>query len=86
MPPDSNNIFGVFDEFEASEGESQQLPIELIQELFEISSIIDSQSPKVQQEVIRRIKIIAFVEKRLKDGWTEKNLALLKHTDTIRVE
>ncbi|MFA0464495.1 transposase, partial [Vibrio sp. 10N.261.45.F1] len=30
---------------------------------------------KVQQEVLRRIKIIAFVEKRLKGGWTEKNLS-----------
>ncbi|MEZ8297307.1 hypothetical protein AB6D11_26250 [Vibrio splendidus] len=74
MPSDSNNIFGFFDEFEASEGESQPLPIELIHEPIEISSTIDSQSPKVQQEVIRRIKIIAFVEKRLKGGWTEKNL------------
>lgn len=77
MTSDSNNIFGFFDEFEASEGDSQQLPIELIQEPFEISSTIDSQSPKVQQEVIRRIKIIAFVEKRLKGGWTEKNLTPL---------
>ncbi|WP_102412626.1 Mu transposase C-terminal domain-containing protein [Vibrio cyclitrophicus] len=74
MPSDSNSIFGFFDEFEASEGESQQLPIELIHEPIEITSTIDSQSPKVQQEVIRRIKIIAFVEKRLKGGWTEKNL------------
>ncbi|MBE4031077.1 transposase [Vibrio parahaemolyticus] len=74
MSSDSNNIFGFFDEFEASEGESQPLPIELIQEPIEISSTIDSQSPKVQQEVIRRIKIIDFVEKRLKGGWTEKNL------------
>ena len=38
MPSDSNNIFGFFDEFEASEGESQPLPIELIQEPIEISS------------------------------------------------
>lgn len=74
MSSDSNNIFGFFDEFEASEGESQPLPIELIQEPIEISSTIDSQSPKVQQEVIRRIKIIAFVEKRLNGGWTENNL------------
>lgn len=74
MSSDSNNIFGFFDEFEASEGESQPLPIELIQEPIEISSTIDSQSPKVRQEVIRRIKIIDFVEKRLKCGWTEKNL------------
>lgn len=74
MPSDSNNIFGFFDEFEASEEESQQLPIKLIQEPIEISSTIDSQSKKVQQEVLRRIKIIAFVEKRLKGGWTEKNL------------
>ncbi|NOH94994.1 transposase [Vibrio sp. AIC-3] len=74
MPSDSNSIFGFFDEFEASEEESQQLPIKLIQEPIEISSTIDSQSKKVQQEVLRRIKIIAFVEKRLKGGWTEKNL------------
>ncbi|MEC7307777.1 hypothetical protein M5Q62_08995 [Vibrio crassostreae] len=64
MPSDSNNIFGFFDEFEASEEESQQLPIKLIQEPIEIPSTIDSQSKKVQQEVLRRIKIIAFVEKR----------------------
>ncbi|MFA0491199.1 Mu transposase C-terminal domain-containing protein, partial [Vibrio splendidus] len=75
MPSDSNSIFGFFDEFEASEEESQQLPIKLIQEPIEISSTIDSQSKKVQQEVLRRIKIIAFVEKRLKGGWTEKNLS-----------
>ncbi|MEZ8329935.1 transposase, partial [Vibrio splendidus] len=75
MPSDSNSIFGFFDEFEASEEESQQLPIKLIQESIEISSTIDSQSKKVQQEVLRRIKIIAFVEKRLKGGWTEKNLS-----------
>ncbi|PMG18439.1 Mu transposase C-terminal domain-containing protein [Vibrio splendidus] len=75
MPSDSNSIFGFFDEFEASEEESQQLLIKLIQEPIEISSTIDSQSKKVQQEVLRRIKIIAFVEKRLKGGWTEKNLS-----------
>lgn len=71
---DSNNIFGFFDEFEVSEGESQPLPIELFQEPVEILSTLDSQPKRVQQEVIRRIKIIAFVEKRLKGGWIEKNL------------
>ncbi|ANP78381.1 hypothetical protein CWN94_18560 [Vibrio splendidus] len=51
MPSDSNNIFGFFDEFEASEGESQQPPIELFQEPVEILSTLDSQPKKVQQEV-----------------------------------
>ncbi|WP_394125805.1 Mu transposase C-terminal domain-containing protein [Vibrio hepatarius] len=74
MSSDSNNIFGFFDEFEASEGESQQPPIELFQEPVEILSTLDNQPKRVQQEVIRRIKIIAFVDKRLKGGWTEKNL------------
>ena len=74
MSSDSNNIFGFFDEFEVSEGESQSLPIELFQEPVEILSTLDSQPERIQQEVIRRIKIIAFVEKRLKGGWIEKNL------------
>ncbi|KHT45901.1 Mu transposase C-terminal domain-containing protein [Vibrio sinaloensis] len=74
MPSDSNNIFGFFDEFEASEGESEQSPLELYQEPVEIVLTLDSQPKKVQQEVLRRIKIIAFVDRRLKGGWTEKNL------------
>lgn len=74
MPPDSNSIFGFFDEFEASEEESQLLPKELILEPVEISSTIDSLPAKIQEEVLRRIKLITFVEKRLKGGWTEKNL------------
>lgn len=74
MPPDSNNIYGFFDEFEASEEESQLLPKELILEPVEISSTIDSLPAKIQEEVLRRIKVITFVEKRLKGGWTEKNL------------
>ncbi|MDF4853595.1 transposase, partial [Vibrio parahaemolyticus] len=74
MPPDSNNIFGFFDEFEASEEESQLLSKELILEPVEISSTIDSLPAKIQEEVLRRIKVITFVEKRLKGGWTEKNL------------
>ncbi|EMK3378413.1 transposase [Vibrio vulnificus] len=74
MPLDSNNIFGFFDEFEASEEESQLLPKELTLEPVEISSTIDSLPAKFQEEVLRRIKVITFVEKRLKGGWTEKNL------------
>ncbi|WP_333003402.1 Mu transposase C-terminal domain-containing protein [Vibrio coralliilyticus] len=74
MPSDSNGIFGFFDEFEASEGESEQSSLELYQEPVEIVPTLDSQPKKVQQEVLRRIKIIAFVDKRLKGGWTEKNL------------
>ncbi|MEZ9767468.1 Mu transposase C-terminal domain-containing protein [Vibrio breoganii] len=74
MPSDSKNIFGFFDEFESSECETQKIPTELFQEPIEISSTIDSQPKKVQLEVLRRVKIINFVEKRLKGGWTEKNL------------
>ncbi|MBF4442798.1 hypothetical protein EA908_22735, partial [Vibrio anguillarum] len=61
MPSDSNNIFGFFDEFEASEEESQRLPKELVLEPIEVLSTIDSLPAKIQEEVLRRIKVITFV-------------------------
>lgn len=62
---------------EASRSEAQmesQIPVELFQSDTDRSSSFDSLPEKTQKEVLRRLKIIQFVEVRLKGGWTEKNL------------
>ncbi len=72
-----DNFVGFFDEMEAARSEAQmesQIPVELFQSDTDHSPSFDSLPEKTQKEVLRRLKIIHFVEERLKGGWTEKNL------------
>lgn len=77
MASELDNFVGFFDEMEASRSEAQmesQIPVELFQSDTDPPSSFDSLPEKTQKEVLRRLKIIQFVEERLKGGWTEKNL------------
>ena len=77
MASEFDNFFGFFDEMEASNSEAQideKIPDELFQNTTEATSSFDTLPEKEQKEILRRLKIIQFVEVRLKGGWTEKNL------------
>ncbi|MGR5318517.1 Mu transposase C-terminal domain-containing protein [Vibrio sp. DNB22_19_1] len=80
MTTEFDDFFGFFDEMEASSSEAQtqlQIPEELFQDEPNYSSSFDIFPEQTQKEVLRRHKIIQFVEKRLIGGWTEKNLVPL---------
>lgn len=75
-----DDFFGFFDEMEASSPEARiqsQIPEELFQTETTSLSSFDTLSEKIQEEVIRRLNIIQFVEAHLTGGWTEKNLVPL---------
>lgn len=77
MVSDFDEFFGFIDEMEASSQEAElqsQIPQNLFDEDDDYRPSIDTFPEKIQQEVLRRLKIIRFVEKRLQGGWTEKNL------------
>lgn len=77
MVSDFDEFFGFIDEMEASSQEAElqsQIPQNLFDEDDDYRPSIDTYPEKIQQEVLRRLKIIRFVEKRLQGGWTEKNL------------
>ncbi|EGU45693.1 putative transposase, partial [Vibrio ichthyoenteri ATCC 700023] len=80
MTTEFDDFFGFFDEMEASSSEAQtqfQIPEELFQDEPNYSSSFDTFPEQTQKEVLRRHKIIQFIEKRLTGGWTEKNLVPL---------
>ncbi|GAK85053.1 transposase [Vibrio ponticus] len=65
-----------FDEMETSSSEAlsqSRIPEELFQ-TETMPSSFDTLPEKTQKEVLLRLKIIQFVEKRISGGWTEKNL------------
>ncbi|WP_158100633.1 Mu transposase C-terminal domain-containing protein [Neiella marina] len=71
-------MFGFIDEMEASEQQFDEQP-ELTSSITApppqlTEPAFDSVSPSLQQEAMRRQKIIQFVAKRLEGGWTEKNI------------
>ncbi|MEZ9408039.1 Mu transposase C-terminal domain-containing protein [Vibrio sp. 10N.261.52.C11] len=77
MTSDFDDVFGFIDEMEASANEAElvtQIPSDLFEEDKSYLPSIDTYPVKTQQEVLRRLKVIQFTEKRLKGGWTEKNL------------
>lgn len=77
MTSDFDDFFGFIDEMEASALEAElvtQIPRDLFEEDTSYLPSIDMFPEKTQQEVLRRLKVIQFTEKRLKGGWTEKNL------------
>lgn len=73
MTSDFDDVFGFIDEMEAS-AQAAQLPRDLFEEDESYIPSIDTYPEKTQQEVLRRLKVIQFTEKRLKGGWTERNL------------
>lgn len=77
MNDNNGDIFSFFDEFEASQSKaSKSSSLDGIfddQEI--IPTSIDCLPELIQKEVLRRIKIITFVNRRLEGGWTEKNLS-----------
>lgn len=79
MTDNNDDIFGFFDEFETSQLEASKL--NTLDDFFDdqeiIPASIDLLPSLVQEEILRRVKIISFVEKRLQGGWTEKNLTPL---------
>ncbi|MEZ8822862.1 Mu transposase C-terminal domain-containing protein [Vibrio amylolyticus] len=72
-----DDVFGFIDEMEASAQEAElasQIPRDLFEEDESYYPSIDTYPEKTQQEVLRRLKVIQFIEKRVKGGWTERNL------------
>ncbi|WP_114784308.1 Mu transposase C-terminal domain-containing protein [Vibrio tetraodonis] len=74
MSSQAASILGFFDEFEKAEKDSQQSSLEFFEESPEINLAIDGYCDEVRKELIRRLKVFNYVEKRLRGGWTEKNL------------
>ncbi|NOH31090.1 Mu transposase C-terminal domain-containing protein [Vibrio mediterranei] len=77
MAFDFDDVFGFIDEMEASAKEAEleaQIPRDLFEEDESYHPSFDTYPEKTQQEVLRRLKVIQFTEKRLQGGWTEKNL------------
>lgn len=77
MASEFDDFFGFIDEMESSAKEAEvnnQIPHDLFEDDPSFPPSFDSFPEKIQQEALRRLKIIQFTEKRLKGGWTEKNL------------
>ncbi|MBW8190952.1 transposase family protein [Neiella marina] len=72
------SMFGFIDEMEASEQQFDAQPELTSNDIAPPPQLtepaFDSVSPSLQQEAMRRQKIIQFVAKRLEGGWTEKNI------------
>lgn len=77
MTSDFEDVFGFIDEMEASGKEAElatKIPSDLFQENESYPSSFDTYPEKTREEALRRLKVIQFTERRLKGGWTEKNL------------
>ena len=75
MPSDTtNNTFGFFDEFDSSEDSKLSVSTDVFFEEPEVKTTLDIESEEIREEVLRRLRIIQFTEKRLIGGWTQKNL------------
>ncbi|MDR9827940.1 Mu transposase C-terminal domain-containing protein [Vibrio sp. FNV 38] len=80
MASDFESVFGFIDEMEASTKEAEsasQIPSDIFKEGESYQPTIDTYPDKIQQEVLKRLKVIRFIEKHLKGGWTEKSLVPL---------